>query len=180
MQDFIEKWNSDPRYKTKIKLTLYTLFVVFVAIFAVSGNNNIQNNEDNNLLPDENNLNSINNQNSTNENNNIQNNNGNNGNGHLGTRHTLLDKETIYHLVQRAVTTDDHNSAITVIYGLYGEFSNVILMLREDQLIRNVVLADKFGNEWQVLQSATKTGYGIYDDVPRLRYISMRIHCFTF
>lgn len=74
MQDFIEKWNNDPRYKTKIKLTLYTLFVVFVAIFAVSGNNNIQNNEDNNLLPDENNLNSINNQNSTNENDNIQNN----------------------------------------------------------------------------------------------------------
>lgn len=52
MQDFIQKWNNDPRYKTKIKLTLYTLFVVFVAIFAVSGNNNIENNEDSNSITD--------------------------------------------------------------------------------------------------------------------------------
>lgn len=69
MQDFIEKWNNDPRYKTKIKLTLYTLFVVFVAIFAVSGNNNIQNNKDNDLITDENNLNSTDNQNPNNNNN---------------------------------------------------------------------------------------------------------------
>ena len=68
MQDFIEKWNNDPRYKTKIKLTLYTLFVVFVAIFAVSGNNNIQNNEDSNL-------NATNNQNQNSNNENINNNN---------------------------------------------------------------------------------------------------------
>lgn len=54
MQDFIQKWNNDPRYKTKIKLTLYTLFVVFVAIFAVSANNNIPTNEVNNQQPDEN------------------------------------------------------------------------------------------------------------------------------
>ena len=74
MQDFIEKWNSDTKYKTKIKLTLYTLFVVFVAIFAVSGSNNIQNNEDNNLLPDKNNLNSTNDQNSNNKNINESNN----------------------------------------------------------------------------------------------------------
>ena len=74
MQDFIDKWNNDQRYKTKIKLTLYTLFVVFVAIFAVSGNNNIQNNEDNELIPDGNNLNSTNDQNQkpNDENNNYQ------------------------------------------------------------------------------------------------------------
>lgn len=63
MQDFIDKWNNDPRYKTKIKLTLYTLFVVFVAIFAVSGNNNIENNEDNNSISNGTNSNSTNNQN---------------------------------------------------------------------------------------------------------------------
>lgn len=40
MEDFLKKWNSDSRFKTKIKLSLYTLFVVFVAIFAVSGRDN--------------------------------------------------------------------------------------------------------------------------------------------
>lgn len=54
MQDFIEKWNKDPRYKTKIKLLLYTLFIVFVGIFAVSNQKNIQNNELENQLPNEN------------------------------------------------------------------------------------------------------------------------------
>ena len=53
MQDFIQKWNDDPRYKTKIKLTVYTLFVIFVAIFAVSSNNNIENKEDDNFIKDE-------------------------------------------------------------------------------------------------------------------------------
>ena len=52
MQDFIEKWNNEPRYKTKIKLTLYTLFVVFVAIFAISGNRNMENNEGTNTITD--------------------------------------------------------------------------------------------------------------------------------
>lgn len=66
MQDFIEKWNNEPRYKTKIKLTLYTLFVVFVAIFAASGNRNIQNNADNNSITDKFSSNSTNNENTNN------------------------------------------------------------------------------------------------------------------
>jgi len=45
MEDFLKKWNNDSRFKTKIKLSLYTLFVVFVAIFAVSGRNNIPTNQ---------------------------------------------------------------------------------------------------------------------------------------
>ena len=54
MKDFLEKWNNDPRYKTKIKLSLYTLFVVFVAIFAVSGNNQIETSEMDNQSTQEN------------------------------------------------------------------------------------------------------------------------------
>ena len=55
MQDFMEKWNSDPRFKTKVKLSLYTLFVVFVAIFAVSSNNNLSTNELQNEQSEQNN-----------------------------------------------------------------------------------------------------------------------------
>ena len=59
MDEFKEKWNKDLRYRTKIKLSLYTLFVVFVAIFAISNrppeevelnnqfNNSINNNQNN-------------------------------------------------------------------------------------------------------------------------------------
>lgn len=75
MKDFIDKWNNDPKYKTKIKLTLYTLFVIFVAIFAVSGNRNLENNEDNNYLIDESSSNSQNSKdtnNSENENKNYE------------------------------------------------------------------------------------------------------------
>lgn len=39
MKDFIEKWNSDSKFKTKVKLGLYTLFVVIVSIFALSSRN---------------------------------------------------------------------------------------------------------------------------------------------
>lgn len=52
MNNFIEKWKSDKRYQTKIKLLLYTLFVVLVSIFAISGRNtqlsteDIDNNQD--------------------------------------------------------------------------------------------------------------------------------------
>ena len=38
MNDFIEKWNNDSRFKTKVKLVLSSLFVVFVAIFAITSN----------------------------------------------------------------------------------------------------------------------------------------------
>lgn len=54
MQGFIEKWNTDQRYKTKVKLLLYTLFIIFVAIFAVSSQNNMQTNEFENQNPKEN------------------------------------------------------------------------------------------------------------------------------
>lgn len=39
MKEFIEKWKTDSRFKAKIKLGLYTLFVLFVAILAFSNNN---------------------------------------------------------------------------------------------------------------------------------------------
>lgn len=41
MKEFIEKWNTDPRFKTKVKLGLYTLFVIIVAIFAFSTRGNV-------------------------------------------------------------------------------------------------------------------------------------------
>lgn len=36
MKDFIEKWKKDKRFRTKIKLALYILFVVIVSIYAIS------------------------------------------------------------------------------------------------------------------------------------------------
>ena len=36
MKEFLEKWKSDNKFKAKIKLGLYTLFVVVVSIFALS------------------------------------------------------------------------------------------------------------------------------------------------
>lgn len=36
MNNFLEKWNTEPKFKTKVKLGLYTLFVLVVAIFALS------------------------------------------------------------------------------------------------------------------------------------------------
>lgn len=34
MKDFLEKWNKDRRYRTKIKLILYTAFIIFISIYA--------------------------------------------------------------------------------------------------------------------------------------------------
>lgn len=65
MKDFMDKWNNDSRFKTKTKLSLYTLFVVFVAIFAVSSRNNIKTNEIDYQQPTENNNNNNNIQNET-------------------------------------------------------------------------------------------------------------------
>lgn len=39
MKDFLDKWKKDSKYRTKIKLLLYTLFVVIVSIYAISINN---------------------------------------------------------------------------------------------------------------------------------------------
>ena len=38
MKEFIEKWNSDSKYKTKVKLGVSSLFVILVAIFAITSN----------------------------------------------------------------------------------------------------------------------------------------------
>lgn len=40
MNDFIKKWNSDKKFKAVIKLLLYFLFFIVVAIYAVSSNKN--------------------------------------------------------------------------------------------------------------------------------------------
>ena len=41
MKDFIEKWNSEPKFKIKVKLGLYTLFMIVVSIFALSTGRNV-------------------------------------------------------------------------------------------------------------------------------------------
>ena len=38
MNDFLEKWKNDKKYRTKIKLLAYTAFVVVVSIYALSLN----------------------------------------------------------------------------------------------------------------------------------------------
>ena len=50
MNDFIKRWNSDKRFKTSIQLTLYTTFVIIVAIFAISNRNVTTLNENDNNL----------------------------------------------------------------------------------------------------------------------------------
>ena len=39
MKEFMEKWQSDKQFQTKIKLLLYTVFIVIVAIYAISLDN---------------------------------------------------------------------------------------------------------------------------------------------
>lgn len=43
MKDIIEKYKKDTRYRTKVRLILYTLFVVIVSIYALALNNNSTN-----------------------------------------------------------------------------------------------------------------------------------------
>jgi len=55
MNKFLEKWKSDKKYQTKIKLLLYTVFVIIVSVYAISINNSNEN-----LLPNEENTNEVN------------------------------------------------------------------------------------------------------------------------
>lgn len=36
MDDFLEKWKKDTKYRTKVKLLLSTLFVIFVSVYALT------------------------------------------------------------------------------------------------------------------------------------------------
>jgi len=36
MEEFINKWKNDPRFKTKTKLLLYVIFIVFISLYAFS------------------------------------------------------------------------------------------------------------------------------------------------
>lgn len=61
MKDFMERWNNEPKFKTKVQLSLYTLFVVVVSIFAISNRptelpeNIIEQDTNNNVTEAENN-----------------------------------------------------------------------------------------------------------------------------
>ena len=39
MNDFLDKWKKNKKYQTKVKLLIYTSFVVIVSIFAISNKN---------------------------------------------------------------------------------------------------------------------------------------------
>ena len=62
MKEFIEKWNSDSKYKTKVKLGASSLFVILVAIFAITSNgvnptpNTSYTDENSNIIEDKNNI----------------------------------------------------------------------------------------------------------------------------
>ena len=43
MNDFLDKWKKNKKYQTKVKLLIYTSFVVIVSIFAISNKNVISN-----------------------------------------------------------------------------------------------------------------------------------------
>lgn len=83
----------------------------------------------------------------------------------LGGDH-LLDEQTVDNLVQSTITTDDDDAAVALIDSLHSELGNVSLILREDQLIVDIVVAKQLGNLWQVLQATTTTCYGIDDSKP--------------
>ena len=40
MDKFIEKWQSDKKYRAKIKLLLYVIFIIIITIYAVYLNKN--------------------------------------------------------------------------------------------------------------------------------------------
>ena len=90
------------------------------------------------------------------------------GHGNLLDGGVVLYKETIYHLVQRTVTANDHYAAKTLIYGLHGKLRNVVLVLREDQLVWDIVLAQQLGNVRQILKPAAETSHGIDDYIPNI------------
>ena len=69
--------------------------------------------------------------------------------------------------------------AITLVYGLNRQLRHVIFMLREDQLVRNLILSQQFGYKRQVLKPAAETSHGIDYDVPNIRYIGL-LHDTTF
>jgi len=54
MDEFIKKWKKDSKYRTKIKLLVYTLFIISVSVYAISINSNFQgdNNNQNNEISD--------------------------------------------------------------------------------------------------------------------------------
>ena len=43
MDNFLEKWRSDDKYRAKIKLTFYVALMALITIYAISLNNNIEN-----------------------------------------------------------------------------------------------------------------------------------------
>ena len=46
MEDFLEKWKSDKRYRTKIKLLAYTIFIIIIFIYALTLDTSPRNYED--------------------------------------------------------------------------------------------------------------------------------------
>ena len=66
INDFLKKWHNDKKYQAKIKLLLYGIFILLATIYALSLNNNIQNENDNkdvekdNLITDTKNIDIIN------------------------------------------------------------------------------------------------------------------------
>ena len=55
MDDFVSKWKKDNKFRTKVKLGLYVLFIVIVSVYALSLNSdvvidNLDDNIDNNVI----------------------------------------------------------------------------------------------------------------------------------
>ena len=66
---------------------------------------------------------------------------GNNGNGHLTWLDALLNKESVDNLVKGAVATNDDDMAIARVNGRHSELRGVALMLSEDRLAANAIVA---------------------------------------
>ena len=96
--------------------------------------------------------------------------------GHLLGRHGLLDEQTVDHLVQSAVAADNHYASVTRVHGLHREFGHVVLVLREDELVRDLVIAYELGYLRQIVQPPPRARHGIHYDEPLERYIDLCVH----
>ena len=70
-----------------------------------------------------------------------------NGHCNLICRYLLLNKESIHHLMHRTITAYNHNVTIAITHSRDGKFRNMVFMLRKDQFVRYIVIADEFGNQ---------------------------------
>ena len=91
---------------------------------------------------------------------------GHHGYEHLVGTHLLLNEQPVHHLVQRPVTAHDDDPAVAFAHGRDGELRGVELVLREDRLAEDALVAQVFRNLRKMVKPAAASGHGIDDNEP--------------